>query len=107
VETGGKCHLKGQSGEGGCLQFLPATWQHYSNEVLGYVAPMTEINEIYVTAKYYEKLLASGRSETEIALFHNQGSFKPCSSGVNKHGVKYDSCHYKKIVLAQIQKTSN
>lgn len=72
-------------------------------EILGYVAPMTGVNETYVFTKWVEKRLGEGYSEERIALKQNAGGAKKCSKGTNQYGVKYDSCEYVQTVLAKLK----
>jgi len=95
IESGGHgCHAVGLSGERGCMQFMPSTWRAYSTEALGHVAPMTEASEIDVSSFMVRKWLSMGMSERDIFLTWNQGNPGACSSGVNGHGVRFDSCAY-------------
>jgi hypothetical protein len=99
--------LKGLSGERGCHQFLPSTWEAYSNEVFGYVAEQTPQNAEFVTEEKVYRWLVSGLSERQIFLIWNQGHTGQCKAGVNKHGVPFDSCAYVEkamIMLEQIAK---
>lgn len=92
---------RGLSGEAGCFQYLPNTWKLYSTDVLGYVAPQTRVNEEYVSTMKVEQWLEQGLSVKQIALRWNQGnSSSRCSSGINRAGVRYDSCGYVVAVLA-------
>jgi len=91
------------SGENGCFQFLGDTWNAFSKEVLGYVAPHTGINEEYVATVKIQKWLEAGKSVEQIALLWNQGHVGKCSRGTNQHGVDYDSCEYAVAVLAYYQ----
>lgn len=95
-ETGGKldCSLRGLSGEIGCHQFLPSTWAAYSKDVFGYVAEQTPENATIVTEEKIRGWLDKGLTEAQIFLIWNQGNTSPCKAGVNRHGVRYDSCAY-------------
>lgn len=103
VESGGNFHARGKSGEGGSFQHMPATWKHHSVLVYGEVKVMTPEREWYVATKLIDKWLSEGMSEAQIALKWNAGGATRCSSGVNSHGVSYDSCAYQKKVLAQLR----
>jgi hypothetical protein len=107
VETGGKCHLRGASGEGGCLQFLPSTWRLYSLEVYGEVKEMTPDRERYVATRMIERWIDEGLSVERIALRWNAGGATKCGRGYNKHGVWYDSCKYQAHVLSTYQRIMN
>lgn len=113
AETNGSydCSRSGQSGEiAGCVQYLPETFRHHALATLGYVPPATAKNQEYIAMAYYSLLLEQGYSTKDIALIHNQGHTGACSSGVNRHGVAYDSCAYaERVVLAyhKIKNTTN
>ena len=78
---------------------MPDTWAYWSKTVIGYVAPQTPINERYVALHKIQHHLNEGYSDRGIALIWNQGNASPCKSGVNSHGVAYDSCSYANKVL--------
>jgi len=99
TETGGNCKAKGLSGETSCSQYMPATWVHRSTQVLGYVAPLTPINDRYVTAVTVQGWLNRGYSAYQIGLLHNGGEIKE-KKGINKFGVAYDSAAYARKVVA-------
>lgn len=101
IETGGTldCSLVGGSGEKGCHQFTQATWEAYSKEIFGSIKEQTPENSEYVAEQKIYKWLISGYSEKDIFLTWNQGNKGNCKSGVNKFGVKYDSCAYVEKAL--------
>lgn len=68
----------------------------------GEVKEMTAERERYVVATLIDRWLQEGMTEAQIALRWNAGGARQCSSGVNRHGVKYDSCAYVKKVLAML-----
>jgi hypothetical protein len=103
VESGGNCNARGASGEGGCYQFLVATWERWSNRVLGYVAPMTPVNEEYVALYKIQQHLDEGYNEAQIALIWNQGHAGPCKAGTNSKGIEYNSCAYRDKVLVAMR----
>lgn len=104
-ETKGKCHLKGGSGERGCYQFQSATWRGYQKTFLGTTTlAMTEENEDKVMLAMAKTLLDKGKTPADIAKFHNSGNFGKCSSGINRWGVRYDSCAYIQAILSGIKK---
>jgi hypothetical protein len=88
------CKLKGLSGEHGCFQYMPATWNAHAKRILGYVPRFNDINEKYVAVKIIEKRLAAGLTPKQIALEWNSGMHHTCISGINKFGVAYNSCAY-------------
>ena len=102
-ETGGKCDARGKSGEGGCLQYLPGTWRAHSMIIFGEVRKMSPVTEKYVATKMVEKWLEEGYTVQQIPLLWNQGNTGKCSSGINRHGVPYNSCEYQRRVLSMIQ----
>jgi len=78
---------------------MNGTWNLYSKEVLGYTAPLTKVNNMYVTTHIVQRFLNEGRNIERIALAWNAGeNKKQCSSGINKYGVPYDSCKYIKAI---------
>lgn len=79
---------------------MPATWRHHSQLVYGEVKPKTPEREWLVAVTVIEMWLDQGLTEAQIALRWNAGGASKCSSGVNKYGVKYDSCEYVRGVLA-------
>lgn len=99
------CHkASGESGEKSCYQFMPKTYAGYSKQVLGYVAPMTPVNAEYVATVKVQEWLNEGRSPEKILLAWNAGEgATKCKKGVNKLGVKYDSCSYVKKGLQLIE----
>lgn len=99
-ESGGNYHARGASGEGGSMQYMPSTWKAHSAQVYGKVLEKTPEREWYVATRMIQKWIDQGYTEGEIALMWNSGRPSNCSAGVNKFGVKYDSCAYKRHVLA-------
>ena len=81
---------------------MPATWRHHSSLVYGEVKTKTPEREWFVAVTVIDMWLNEGLSEAQVALRWNAGGARQCSSGVNKYGVKYDSCAYQKKVLAQL-----
>lgn len=104
IETGGTldCSKVGLSGEKGCHQYLHATWEAYSKDTLGYVAEQTPENAELVTENKIYKWIEQGLTDREIFLIWNQGNTRQCKSGVNKYGVKYDSCEYVEKALQML-----
>jgi hypothetical protein len=102
LETGGTldCSLKGLSGERGCHQFLPSTWRAYSLEVYGHIAEQTPEAAEYVTLTKVQGWLDAGLTPRQIFLIWNQGHAGQCKAGINRHGVRYDSCAYADKALA-------
>jgi len=80
---------------------MPESWKAESREHIGYVAPLTEENAEYVATMSVQKMLQEGRKPHQIALAWNAGkNAKACSKGINKYGVRFNSCHY----VAMVQK---
>jgi len=94
--------MKGGSGELGCSQHMPETWKAHSTQVVGYVARMNYINEVYITSSIVQKWLDKGYSEYTIGLLYNGGEAKE-KKGTNKWGVKYDSKAYATKLVALTQ----
>lgn len=85
---------------------MPSIWVAYSTEVAGRVLPMSPENEEYVAIRMIESWLDRGLSDAQVVLKwnHPAGVVNGCGSGVNAHGVKWDSCSYQKNVLALVWK---
>lgn len=97
IETqgNGNCsEAKGGSGEHGCLQFQPATWRAYSRELYGKTVNITQEREREVATFKVQQWLDAGYSTRQVFLIWNQGNPSPCKAGVNKFGVRFDSCAY-------------
>lgn len=85
------------------MQYMPNTWRAHSQEIYGAVLEKTPDREWFVAVSMIEKWIEEGLSDSQIALLWNQGHAGKCSSGVNKYGVKYDSCAYARQVIAYIK----
>jgi hypothetical protein len=83
---------------------MPATWAAHSKEIYGEVRVYTPERERYVATKIIQKWLDQGLDAKAIALRWNAGGAKQCSSGINRHGVAYDSCAYQAKVLAMLSR---
>lgn len=76
---------------------MNSTWRAYSKQVLGYEAPLTPVNDIYVSTYKVQEFLNQGKTLNQIFLAWNAGEDrKKCSSGTNSLGVKFNSCEYIK-----------
>lgn len=108
LETSGTldCSQKGLSGERGCHQYLPGTWRSYSLEVYGYVAEQTPAAAEHVTLTKVQRWLDAGYTPRQIFLIWNQGHAGQCKAGVNRHGVRYDSCAYAEKALKKLAEVS-
>lgn len=82
---------------------MPDTWAYWSKHIFGYVEKQTPVNEEYIALHKIQYHLNQGHDESDIALIWNQGNPGPCKSGINKHGVHYDSCSYVEKVLVSLQ----
>lgn len=99
-ETRGNCNAKGASGEIGCMQYLPSTWNSLTKKYYGEVKGYSTTTEDFITYKQIEELQLKNIPINKIFQYHNQGTYtKPCIRGVNKWGVKYDSCAYVKDAM--------
>ena len=97
VETGGRHDARGQSGETGGYQFMPAVWADWSSRLSEDRRPLpqTPENEHFVAKTKIKGWLDKGFSPEEIASIWNSG--KPRwegNVGVNKHGVRFDTPAY-------------
>lgn len=102
TESGGNYDAKGESGEGGAYQFMPATWKQWATEHLGSAgAPQTPANQDKVAVAQISKWQRQGYNPQQIALMWNGGEPK-AKKGINKYGVKYDSGAYAQKVLKNI-----
>lgn len=80
---------------------MPATYDMYSEQMLGYVAPQTCKNEETVAILKIQQLIDRGFSRRQIAHIWNGGTVT-CSSGTNKYGVPYDSCAYGDAIVSKL-----
>lgn len=100
-ESKGNYTVKGASGEHGAYQFLPSTFKALSLKHFGTTTAMTPQNQDKVAYKTIISLLEAGHSEDKVALYWNTGRVNgKCSSGINKHGVSYNSCEYVRSVMS-------
>lgn len=103
-ESGGNCNAKGASGERGCFQFMPTTYKAYIKKYLGTTTlPMTFENEYNLMVTVNTLYLEKGYTPYQVALLHNQGHMGKCSKGINKYGVKFDSCSYAQSIASSIK----
>lgn len=86
--------IAGGSGEKGCLQFQAPTWRSFSKEFYGEVLTQTPDREREVANFKVQQWLDKGYSPRQIFLTWNQGNPSPCKRGINKFGVRFDSCTY-------------
>jgi soluble lytic murein transglycosylase-like protein len=103
VETGGNYNARGLSGEKGAYQFMPSTYNSLSKKYFGEILPMTPDNQRKVALAVIDDMVNKGYTKEQIALYWNSGQTKRCSSGVNRWGVKFDSCAYVQKVVAHIK----
>lgn len=103
----GNCKRIGDSGEVGCFQYMPDTWNGDSIKYLGYVAPATSyITQKYVTAHKVQAWIDQGYSPYQIGLLYNGGEIKE-KKGINKYGVAYNSGAYAKKLVTNIAEANN
>lgn len=96
-----KCLKRGQDGEYGCFQILPSTWNHLTKKHLGQVKGFSvELERKVVKMEILELVEQKKLEPAKIFKLWNSGNLNPCSKGVNKNGVKYDSCAYVKQAMS-------
>lgn len=78
---------------------MPSTWEYHSKQIVGYIAPVNYINEVYITSHIVQKWLDNGYTEYQIGLLYNGGEIKE-KKGTNKWGVKYDTKAYATKLVA-------
>lgn len=84
---------------------MQSTWDHSVVEVYGEWKPRDSYaRERYVVTALVQKWVSEGKTAAQIGLIWNAGGAKQCSSGVNRYGVKYDSCAHVAKVLAYLNK---
>lgn len=81
---------------------MPSTWRLFAKEIYGEFREQTPQRERYVVTMMVQKWVEQGLSVSQIALRWNAGGATRCSSGINRHGVEYDSCAHVQKVLAYI-----
>ena len=77
-------------------------WKAWSKEYIGYVAPQTETNEMYVAHKAIQSWIAKGHDDATIFRKWNGGDGR-IKSGINSKGVPYDTALYAKIAFSYLQ----
>ena len=99
-ESRGNCNAKGASGEIGCFQIMPNTYRALTKKHLGEVKGYSTSTAEFVVYKEIYELKSKNITPKQIFQIWNQGTYtKPCIKGVNKFGVKYDSCQYVKDAM--------
>lgn len=78
---------------------MPSTWKGLSQKHLGYVARQSQTNEMYVATLEIEEWLEEGVSERVVFLRWNGGDGVE-KSGVNQHGIAYNTVVYADKALA-------
>ena len=113
VESGGDYNAKGKSGEFGAYQFMPRTWNAWSNEYLKSQGkqPMsllpTPANQDAVATWKIEQLQKQGYTPDQIASIWNSGSPEYAGKvGTNSQGVKYNVPGYVKKVTSNLMSGS-
>lgn len=105
-ESGGNCAVSGKSGEKGCFQFMPQTWKAVTEEFNATGTPMTADNEKLLATLKIDQLAKAGDSPYQIGLYWNSGHIGKCSKGINKEGIKYDSCSYAQEISDLVASSS-
>ena len=78
--------------------FEEETWP----DLLGKMSSALGILSALMTENKIYKWIEQGLTDREIFLIWNQGNTRQCKSGVNKYGVKYDSCEYVEKALQML-----
>lgn len=111
TESGGDYTVKGASGEKGAYQFMPSTWNQFSNEYNQGKGALeqTPENEEAVVEHKINQWIDEGLSPQEIAAKWNSGSHKNWENkrGTNRHGVKYDVPEYVNKVMSVYEPTES
>ena len=97
VESDGRYHIRGSSGEYGAYQFQRATWHLYSYMYEGKVLDIrVPENQDRIARMKVTDLVGKGYSDSEIAAFWNSGISEGWESrtGINRWGVKFDTPAY-------------
>lgn len=102
IESNNNFDAKGGSGEFGAYQFMPATWNAWSQEYLQSIgeAPQsldpTPENQDAVAKFKIGQLQSQGNSPEQIASIWNSGNPDPnvAGTGVNSQGVRFDTPGY-------------
>ena len=90
-----KCTKRGESGEIGCYQFLPSTYNSLSKKHFKEVKGFTLENEQKLVELEVIDLIEKKKlTPDKVFLYWNSGQYKRCSRGINKYNVPYDSCAY-------------
>lgn len=93
------CIHRGASGEYGCFQIMPSTLKGLAKKHHIEVKSFTyEVQKTLVIAEMKSQIIKGIKPEQTFKLW-NSGNLKPCSKGVNRYGVKYDSCRYIKDAM--------
>lgn len=115
VESGGRFDAQGASGEKGGYQFMPGTWEKYSQEQ-GINVPLDQATREQQTEVVYKKLKQwkdQGYNPGQIASMWNAGEGRPNAYAENWRGstttpdgrtVQYDTPAYAKKVHAAYQR---
>ncbi len=100
IETRGNDKARGASGERGAWQTMPGTYRALTKKHLGEVKAFSTTTQELVVYKEIQELRLKNIPPAKIFLLWNSGSYKrPCKTGINSHGVRYDSCGYVKRSL--------
>jgi hypothetical protein len=97
IETGNKkdcANVRGGSGEIGCWQILPSTLEGLKKKHKIQVKGTSYEVQRLATIEEIKSHVIKGYTPAQTFLKWNSGNLRPCRKGVNKWGVKYNSCEY-------------
>jgi len=105
-ETGSRedcAGIRGGSGEIGCWQILPSTFsalkKKHNIQVKGY---SYEVQKLATIAEVKLDVI-KGLTPAQTLKKWNSGNLRPCRQGINRWGIKYNSCKYVKEALTIYQ----
>jgi hypothetical protein len=112
AESGGASGAQGASGETGAFQFMPETWNNYSQEYsqangLTGALPNTPENQQKVAEWKIQQWLNQGMQPDQIASMWNHGdpNYKGVVGTNTQTGVAYDTPSYVNKVMQQLGAT--
>lgn len=85
---------------------MPTTWSDHVTRVYGEWKPRDSYaRERYVVTTIVSEWVQEGYTAAQIGLMWNAGErATKCSSGINRHGVPFDSCKHVNKVLAYLHR---
>ena len=87
---------------------MPDTWRGYATDVLGYVPPMTEVNEKYVAVSKINEWIGYGWSDDDVIINwnHPAGRVNGCGKGARRNSIGeliiWNSCAYLAAVKEKL-----